>query len=39
MQNSYKEKVILIITFTFLSIFGLLCFSTWINTVKMVVIN
>jgi hypothetical protein len=39
MQISYKEKVMLIITFACLSIFGLLCFSTWINTVKMVVIN
>gem|GEM_PF-2322708 len=39
MQDSYKEKVILIITFAILSMFGLLCFSTWINTVQMVVIN
>lgn len=39
MQASYREKVILIITFAFLIIFGLLCFSTWINTVQMVVTN
>lgn len=39
MQDSYKEKVNLIITFTILSVFGLLCFSTWINMVQMVVIN
>ena len=36
MQNSYKEKVSLIITLAFLSMFGLLCFSTWVNTVQMI---
>jgi hypothetical protein len=38
-MNDFKEKVNLIITFAILSMFGLLCFSTWINTVQMVVIN
>ena len=32
MKDNYKEKVILIITFAFLSIFVLLTFCTWINT-------
>jgi hypothetical protein len=32
MEDNYKEKVILTITLAFLSIFGLLIFCTWINT-------
>jgi len=32
MKDNYNEKVILTITLAFLSIFGLLLFCTWINT-------
>jgi len=32
MKDSYKEKVIITMTLAFLSIFGLLLFCTWINT-------
>jgi hypothetical protein len=39
MKDTYKEKVIRIIIFAFLSIFGLLCFTTWINTVQMLMIH
>ena len=32
MKDNYREKVILTITLAFISMFGLLLFCTWINT-------